>query len=172
MKNNPRISAAHPDVIRFGSTEIGMYYWVGNCGNGVEYYAGQTFKAPANGMLRTIKLFPTMVYGNTSATLQVYEFDVVSHTWQQHCGTTECAVTKDMEGQWISFNLDGLQVNKNGSYAFRLSCNDGGMLAIAECPWNIANPYSEGEEWIGSSQKTDGTFHKDFDLAFEAEILV
>ncbi len=75
-----------------------------------------------------------------------------------------------MEGQWIDFQLPRLEVYKNGSYGFKLSCNSGGLLAIAECPWNIFNPYSEGEEWTGSSQSIEGNFHKDFDLAFEGEI--
>ena len=112
-----------------------------------------------------------MVYGNTNATLQLYEFDEVTHTWRNQRASIECVVTKEMEGTWINFEMNDLQVNKNTSYAFRLSCNDGGMLAIAECPWHVANPYTEGEEWIGSSQKQDGNFHKDFDLAFEAAIL-
>lgn len=171
MRNIPHISVHNPHVIRIGSTEIGMHYWVGHCDNGVEYFAGQTFKVPADGVLRRIRLFPTMVYGAASATLQVYEFNEATHTWHAQCGSTECAVTKAMEGHWIDFDLKELPVVKNSSYAFKISCNNGGMLAIAECPWQVANPYTEGEEWIGSSQQQDGAFHKDFDLAFEAEIL-
>ncbi|HEX8677714.1 MAG TPA: hypothetical protein VF700_10870, partial [Segetibacter sp.] len=56
-------------------------------------------------------------------------------------------------------------------YAFKLSCKGPGMMAIAECPWNITNPYAEGVEWVGSSFFKEGNFNKDFDLAFEAEIV-
>jgi hypothetical protein len=160
----------NPHLISFGSKNIGPYYWVGHCENGVDYYAGQTFKAPANGLLKRIKLFSSIVYGNTDATLSVYEFDQSSHTWKRKLSESRQYVTKAMEGQWISFEMPGMQVNKNSTYAFKISCNSGGMLAIAECPWNVANPYPDGEEWIGSSQSQQGNFHKDFDLAFEGEI--
>jgi len=157
-------------AIPFGIKEIGPYYWVGHCENGISYYAGQTFVTPESGILKRISLFPSIVYGNTDATLSIYEFDRTNHTWRQKCAEAKKHISKSMEGQWLNFDLPLLQVNRNGSYAFRLSCNSGGMLAIAECPWSTPNPYKEGEEWIASSQTPEGNFHKDFDLAFEGEI--
>ena len=44
-------------MISFGYTEIGPYYWVGNCKNGIDYYAGQTFKVRQNGLLKRIKIY-------------------------------------------------------------------------------------------------------------------
>ncbi len=157
-------------AVSFGKKEIGPYYWVGHCENGVDYFAGQTFVTPASGLLKRISLFPSIVYGTTVATLAVYDFDRVNRVWKQRCAEVKRSVSKAKEGQWIDFKLPALEVNKNGSYGFKLSCNSGGMLAIAECPWNVFNPYSDGEEWIGSSQLIEGNFHKDFDLAFEGEI--
>jgi hypothetical protein len=156
--------------VSFGFPKIGPYYWVGHCQNGINYFAGQTFVAPATGTLKRIILFPSIVHGNTAASLSIYEFDNVNHAWQQKRAEVTRHVSKAMEGQWIDFEIPAMQVNKNSSYAFKLSCNSGGMLAIAECPWNITDPYAEGEEWIGSSQSPNGDFHKDFDLAFEGEI--
>lgn len=156
--------------VSFGFQQIGPYYWVGHCQNGINYFAGQTFVAPATGMLKRISLFSSIVYGNTSADLSLYEFDNVNHTWKQKRAEAKKFVSKAMEGQWIDFEIPAMEVNRNSSYAFKLSCNSGGMLAIAECPWSIANPYAEGEEWIGSSNSVAGNFHKDFDLAFEGEI--
>ena len=156
--------------VAFGFPEIGPYYWVGHCENGVDYFAGQTFIAPATGRLKRISLFSSVVYGNTSAELVVYEFDRVNYTWKQKRAEATKYISKAIEGQWIDFEIPSMEVNKNSSYAFKLSCASGGMLAIAECPWNIANPYPEGEEWIGSSLSIAGNFHKDFDLAFEGEI--
>lgn len=170
MENTMHSPAARPSVIKVGSTEIGIYYWVGLCDNGVDYYAGQTFKAPADGVLSRIKLFPSMVYGDTHATLKLFEFDEQAQTWREQRGHTECSVTKAMEGQWVNFELNGLTVNKNKHYAFKLSCNNGGMLAIAESPWR-KDSVAEGTQWIGSSQKKEGVFHRDFSLAFQAEIL-
>jgi hypothetical protein len=156
-------------VIAFGYKEIGPYYWVGNCKN-VDYYAGQTFRAPVHGILKSIKLFTSLVSGATDATLTVYEFDAINYTWKEKRAETTRYITKAEESQWIAFELPDVEVKKDGYYAFKIHCNGGGMLAIAECPWNITNPYPEGVEWIGSSYFKEGNFNKDFDLAFEAEI--
>lgn len=157
-------------VIAFGFKEIGPYYWVGNCKNGVDYYAGQTFRAPEQGILKSIKLFSSVVDGSTDATLSVYEFDAVNFTWKEKRAEITKFITKAQESQWIEFNLPDFEVQKDGYYAFKLSCKGTGMLAIAECPWNITNPYAEGVEWVGSSYLKEGNFNKDFDLAFEGEI--
>lgn len=157
-------------VIAIGLKEVGPYYWVGNCRNGIDYYAGQTFKSPADGKLKSIKLFPCIVYGDTDASLTIYEFDQASHQWKDKKGEVHAQVSKSMEGKWVTFELPEVKVKNGAQYAFKISCNHGGMLAIAECPWNVFNPYADGEEWIGSSISQEGHFHKDFDLAFEAEI--
>lgn len=165
--NIPKNNAA---VIAFGIKEIGPYYWVGNCKNGIEYYAGQTFQAPATGLLKRIRLFSSVVYGQSDATLSVYTFDRYSHTFKQKQSETTRRITKAYENQWIDFDLQNLQVNKDEHYAFKLQCNGEGMLAIAEGPWSIPDPYAEGVEWTGSSNAAEGDFHKDFDLAFQGEI--
>jgi len=170
MLNFAKTPDKHSSVIAFGLKEIGPYYWVGNCKNGVDYYAGQTFRAPADGILKRIKLFSSIVFGPSDATLSVYEFDAATHTWKEKRAETTRPVTKASENQWINFDLPDLRVKKDRQYAFKVSCKGGGMLAIAECPWNVQNPYAEGEEWIGSSYYQEGNFHKDFDIAFEGEI--
>ncbi len=157
-------------VIAFGFKEIGPYYWVGNGKNGIDYYAGQTFCAPVQGILKSIKLFFSVVYGSTDATLSIYEFDAVNYTWKEKRAEATKFITKAQESQWIAFDLPEVQVKKDGCYAFKLSCRGSGMLAIAECPWNVTNPYAEGVEWVGSSYLKEGNFNKDFDLAFEGEI--
>jgi hypothetical protein len=110
------------------------------------------------------------VYGDSQAQLGLYNFDCINHIWKEKIAEAETYVTKAMEEQWISFEIPEMVVKKDSSYAFRLSCKGSGMLAIAECPWTVMNPYPDGEEWIGSSIKQEGYFHKDFDLAFEAQI--
>lgn len=158
-------------VILFGSKEIGPHYWVGNCNNGIDYYAGQTFRTPAEGILKSIKLYSSVVYGSTDATLSLYEFDEMNFTWKEKRAEATKNITKEQESQWIEFNFADVEVKKGGYYAFKLSCKGSGMIGIAECPWNITNPYAEGVEWVGSSYLQEGDFHKDFDLAFEGEIL-
>jgi hypothetical protein len=170
MQNFQSSYQTNSSTIPFGLKEIGPYYWVGHCDNGINYYAGQTFVAPETGLLKKISLFPSIVYGTTDATLALYEFDNINHTWKQKRAETHRLISKAMEGNWVDFELPNLRVDKNRCYAFRLSCNSGGMVAIAECPWSTPNPYADGEEWIASSQSPDGNFHKDFDLAFQGEI--
>ena len=165
--NIPRNNAA---VIAFGVKEIGPYYWVGNCKNGIDYFAGQTFKAPATGFLKRIKLFSSVVYGPSNATLTIYKFDNAKHFFKEKQSACTRHITKAHENQWLDFELSNVKVDKDSHYAFKIECKGGGMLAIAECPWSIQNPYPEGEEWIGSSFAGEGSFHKDFDLAFEGEI--
>ncbi len=153
-----------------GNTETGHYYWVGHCKNDVDYYIGQTFKTIGAGKLKSIKLFPTLVYGNTEAHLSIFEFDQTSHSWQQQKGSVKTTITKGMEGNWVNFALDNISVEANKQYAFKLSCNSGGMMAVAECPWHMQDPYNGGEEWVGSSINPIGIFHKNFDVAFLAEV--
>ncbi len=168
-KYAPRVTQQQP-VVAIGNKAIGPYYWVGHCTNGIDYYAGQTFKSPANGKLKSIKLFPSIVYGSTDARISVYEFDQLKRAWKEKKVEADKHIIKSMEGNWISFELPAFEVKSGHDYGFKISCNSGGMLAIAECPWDVVNPYPEGEQWIGSSESLEGYFHKDFDLAFEAEI--
>ncbi len=156
-------------LISFGFKEIGPYYWVGNCKN-IDYYAGQTFRAPVEGILKSIKLFSSVVSGSTDAILSLYEFDAVNFAWKEKRAEATKYITQAQESQWIKFDFPDVEVKKDGYYAFKLCCKGTGMVAIAECPWNITNPYAEGVEWVGSSYLQEGNFHKDFDLAFEAEV--
>lgn len=166
----PASSKKHSSIVSFGLKEIGPYYWVGDCKkNGIQYFAGQTFRTPASGLLKSIKLFSSIVYHSANATLSIYEFDNLKYEWKDKKGEASVYITKAMESQWIEFELPHLQVDKDAYYGFKITCNDG-MLAIAECPWKITDPYSEGVEWIGSSSSQEGNFNQDFDLAFEGEM--
>lgn len=164
------ISKKADGLIAFGVKEIGPYYWVGNCNNGIDYFAGQTFRAPSTGILKRIKLFSSVVYGVSDAALSVYNFDNLSFTFKEKQSETTKHISKANENEWIEFELPDIKVEKDEYYAFKIKCKGAGMLAIAECPWNITNPYAEGVEWIGSSYSVEGAFYKDFDLAFEGEI--
>lgn len=164
------IPRKNTSVISFGIKEVGPHYWIGNSNNGIDYYAGQTFTAPVQGLLKSIKLFTSIVTGYVDATLTIYEFNGTTYTWKQKRAETTKSIDKNMESQWIEFELPDLEVNKNEGYGFKLSCKGPGMIAIAECPWCVTNPYPEGVEWVGSSSLQEGNFHKDFDLAFEGEI--
>src|SRR6478672_355534 len=100
-------------LVTFGVKEIGPFYWVGNCSNGIDYLAGQTFQAPASGMLRRIKLFSSMVYGTTNATVSIYKFDYADHTFKEKQSETTKHITKANENQWIEFELQNVKVDKD-----------------------------------------------------------
>ena len=157
-------------TIAFGVKEIGPYYWIGSGNTCVRYYAGQTFKIPATGTLKKIKLFFSIVSGDPNTTLSIYSFDNFNYTFLEKFTEVKLAITKADENRWIDFNIPELPVKKDAYFAFKLSCNETGMLAIAECPWNIQNPYRDGVQWTGSSLNEAGSFSNDFDFAFEGEI--
>lgn len=164
------ISKKNTATVAFGHTGIGPYYWVGNCSNGIAYYAGQTFRAPAEGLIKSIKIFSSIVHGTIEATLSIFEFDDYRFLWKNQKAEITRRLNKFNENQWIQFDLPGLMAEKDSSWAFKISCHGNGMIAVAECPWNIVNPYPDGVEWVGSSNKLEGSFNSDFDLAFEGEI--
>ena len=51
------------NISKIGITQTGHHYWVGLCANGVDYFAGQTFKTNIKGSLKTIRIFPEVIYG-------------------------------------------------------------------------------------------------------------
>jgi len=160
-----------PAITAIGNKEIGHHYWVGHCNNGIDYYAGQTFKSSRSGKLRSIQVFPALVFGEGEAHIDVYEFDEATHTWQEKKAECTQHIDKHNEGKWMDFPLHDIVLEAGKQYAFKISCNSGSMMAIAECPWNQADPYKDGEEWVGSSKETEGRFHPDFDLAFTAQVV-
>ncbi len=162
---------AMEQVTAIGTKNIGPHYWVGHCRNGVDYYAGQTFKTLKEGRLKSIQLFPTIVYGEGDAHIDVFEFDESIHEWKEKKAECTRHIDKHNEGEWMEFPLHDVVLEPNKQYAFKISCNSGSMMAVAECPWHLKDAYRDGEEWTGSSEMQSGKFHHDFDLAFVAEIV-
>jgi len=170
MISSTNIPKNNTVMIAFGSKDIGPYYWVGRSESGVQYYAGQTFQAPASGLLKRLQLFSPVVHRPCSATLSIYQFDNTTNTFRNKLSEINKNITKGDENNWIDFTITDLKVEKNQFYAFKINCTDLGMFAIAECPWSSANPYVEGIQWTGTSTDPEGIFHKDFDFAFEGVI--
>lgn len=158
-------------VDTIGVPETGPHYWVGDAGNGVEYYAGQTFKPNREGKLKSIQVFAAAVVGDGYACIDVFEFDDSTRTWKEKKDECTAHIHREIEGKWMYFPLHDVVLEPNKKYAFKISCNHGSKMAVAECPWEKGDMYQDGEEWTGSSEKKDGRFHHDFDLAFVAEIV-
>ncbi len=156
-------------ISTIGITQTGHHYWVGLCANGIDYFAGQTFKTTKNGTLKTIRILPEVIYGETDALLSVFEMDE-KHTWKEKKGECHLMLDKKMEKQWVGFEMNDVILENNKEYGFKISCNHGGMMAIAECSWKNQDPYPDGVQWIGSSENPEGNFHPRWDLAFTADI--
>ncbi len=99
------------------------------------------------------------------ATLKVYTFDMFACLWKALQEKTWHLVKKADEDIWLHFMLPPVTVAAYEKYAFKLLCT-GGMLAIADAPGTIKNPYAEGKEWTGSPLSAEGKFNEDFDFAF------
>lgn len=157
--------------ITLGNNETGNIYWVGT-NNGINFYGGQTFKSPGNGVLKHISLFPSLILGRPEMQLDLYEFDETTHTWKTKKAESKNIITKSQEGQWFNFILDNATLSANTHYAFKLNSN-GGMIAVAETPWLLKNNIGlYGEQWTASSAFEQGKFHRDFSFAYQAEIVL
>ncbi len=170
MSNFNPILPPSTKIITIGNQNIGPFYWVGLTTKGIAYFAGQTFKIPVSGVLQKIKLYCSNVVGLPLANLSIYHFDEENKIWKSKITDVNKKMNSFFENQWIEFDIDVMDVNKDECFGFMLKCNGGGMMAIAECPWDKPNPYTEGKQWIGSSFDVEGKFQKDFAFAFEAEI--
>lgn len=160
---------AHHSIV-IGNRNIGHYYWIGHCSNGMQYSAGQTFKSAVKGRLKNISVFPEMILGEGDASISLYEFDEQTHSWKHKLAETHLNVGKKHANQWLYFDMGNIVIDNKKHYAFKVNCNHSSMMAIGENHWSEKDPYPDGEEWTASSHNKDGRFHRNFDLAFTAEI--
>ncbi len=167
---NPSMYNMQNNVTSIGNTQTGHHFWIGRFSNGIDYFAGQTFKPPKNGSLKSIRIFPEMIVGETDALVSVFEFDEQTHEWKDKKGECHLMLDNKMEKKWVSFDMNNISLEGSKQYAFKISCNHDGVMAIAECDWQQKNIYKDGEQWIGSSENPKGRFHRNFDLAFIAEL--
>jgi len=158
------------NISTIGNTQTGHHYWVGKVGKEKDFFAGQTFRVNKTGALKSISIFPEIIIRETEATLTVFEFDTVKREWKQKIAETVVKINKSMEKQWVSFELENANLDGNKQYAFKLTCKNDGMMAIAESHWKEKNLYKEGAQWTGSSENPKGLFHQNFDLSFIAAI--
>jgi len=158
------------NISTIGNTQTGHHYWIGLIGKEKDLFEGQTFRANKTGALKSISIFPEIIVRDGEAKLTVFEFDAVKREWKGKVAEAVVAVNKSMEKQWISFELVNASLDSSKQYAFKVSCSNEGMMAIAESHWKEKNLYKEGSQWTGSSENPAGLFHQNFDLSFIAAI--
>lgn len=169
MKNHSTYSNMN-SIATIGNTKTGHHFWVGEVSKGKIYSAGQTFRSTRRGTLKSIAVYPEIIIKPTVLQLTLHEFDSSSRTWSDKVAECKKEVNHSMERKWISFEIPNVQLDPNKQYAFKLTCNNGSMIAIAESHWNEKNNYKDGEQWIGSTENPVGNFHLNFDLSFIASI--
>ncbi|WP_153799154.1 hypothetical protein [Foetidibacter luteolus] len=157
-------------IFTIGNENIGHYYWVGHCPNGTIYSAGQTFKTKTKGKLRNIRIYPEMVLGEGDASVSLYEFEESTHSWKQKLAEKHLSISKKQQGSWMNFDMGDIMLDAAKQYAFKVDCNHSSLMAIGENHWKEKDPYPDGEEWTASTNNTNGRFHRNFDLAFQADI--
>lgn len=167
---NPSSYNLPKNISSIGNTQTSHHYWIGRFNNGINYYAGQTFKTPRNGNLKSIRIFPEMIVGETDALLTLFEFDEQTHQWKEQKAECHVLLNNSSERKWVSFDMNNIALETSKQYGFKISCNHNGTMALAECGWKHKNPYKDGEQWIGSSENPSGNFHRNFDLTFIAEV--
>jgi len=171
MKNMDSEKMKLNSHLSIGNAAKGHHYWIGKANNGIEYFAGQTFTTQKKGRLKNIALYPEMIIGKTDATLSFFELDAGTQAWKEKKAEQTILLDNKAEKSWINFPLENILLDEKKKYGFKISCNSGGMMAIAECGWQLPNPYPGGEEWIGSSEEPAGKFHSRFGIAFIADIV-
>jgi hypothetical protein len=165
---NPSTTSYNSRTIVFGNQNAGHHYWIGLLSNGNDYFAGQTFKAPANGKLKTIRIYPEMILGNTDAKITVYTFNQEQRASKDKLAEASIKIDASNANSWVSFDNLNIPLKKDMTYIFKLSCNHGNMIAIAECGWGKDNYSHNGEQWTGNSENKAGHFHPGFGLTFLA----
>lgn len=109
--------------------------------------AGQTFLATAEGDLETIEVFPTVVTRPGRVVMTVYEFDEQQNRWGASLGSANVEFTKDTNGRWVPFYLNGLHLIKGKSYGFKLESNDT-YIGVGEAAGSAKHPpLDSGKEW-------------------------
>ena len=158
------------NISTIGNTQTGHHYWVGRVAKEKDFFAGQTFRANKTGDLKSISIFPEIIIRDGEATLSVFEFDATKREWKGKVAEAIVVINKAMEKQWVSFELENAKLDSTKQYAFKVSCSNDAMMAIAESHWKEKNLYKDGAQWTGSSENPAGLFHQNFELSFIAAI--
>ena len=113
MSNTDYTAGEKNNTSVIGIKQTGHHYWIGLCANGVDYFAGQTFKSNNKGTLKTIRIFPEVIYGKTDAQISLFEMDERSHEWKEKKAECHLMVDKNMEKKWVDFDLNNVELEKN-----------------------------------------------------------
>ncbi|HRH61401.1 MAG TPA: hypothetical protein PL045_12565, partial [Chitinophagaceae bacterium] len=127
------------------------------------------FKVNRSGMLKEISIYSEMVIGEPLATISLFEFDADTKEWKEKVSESSVGLSQQSAKQWIPFPMQSVLVEPGKYYAFKIECNEQGIMAVGECGWK-EDPYKDGMQWLGNSENPEGAFHSRFDLSFAVTV--
>ncbi len=144
--------------------------WMGHGLTNEDVIAGQTFTCPYEGELGGIEIFSSLVIKPGHAQMSVHPFDPSSKKWGEALLSTSVKIDKTDNGKWILFPQDGLKLQKDFTYGFRLKSDDM-YIGIGEAAGSHSQPpFTGGQEWISPSDNHPGKYFKYLSLAFKVEM--
>lgn len=145
--------------------------WVGHRhGETRSRTTGQTFTCPTEGNLDAIEVVLTHITNNGPVDLTIHSFDPETKNWGSELGTSTVEFSRTDTGQWVSFPLKGIPLQKGKTYGFRLKC-EAGLIGIGEAVGsNEQLPFTGGQEWNATSDNQSGSFFSYLSLAFKVAL--
>jgi hypothetical protein len=145
--------------------------WIGHRhGENKSRETGQTFVCPAEGELDSIEILSSYVTNDGPVELSLHQFDPVRKIWGPALKNSTVQFKQHDTGKWISFPLNGIHLEKEKTYGFRLKSKSG-LVGVGEAA-GYANhePLNGGQEWTAVEGDQKGDFYSYLSLAFKVEL--
>ncbi len=131
-----------------------------------EIMMGQTFLAPAEGVLESIEVYSSIVANPGNVLMSVHRFDTEQQSWGPALGSAQVSVNQSFNNKWIAFQIPGLAISKGLTYGFLLESHDS-YVGVGEAAGSAKNPpYASGKEWIFIDRNKSHAYSY-FNLAFK-----
>lgn len=151
-------------------TENNATLWIGHLANSTnDLLAGQTFSCPSDGLLNNIQVYSTAVTQPGAVELTLHEFDPETKSWSQPISQSVLNIESNDTSKWLRFELEPVQLRKDGNYAFRLH-TDNGIIGFGEGIRHAHKPFTFGQAWSSDSGRKGEKFFSYFSLAFKVEM--
>jgi len=167
MKTPVKSSHVNPIV---SQTQKNTTLWIGHLSHDAnDHLAGQTFTSPTDGLINNIQVYSSAVTNPGQLHLTLHEFDCQNKSWGPAIANAQRSFEKSDESQWVSFELEPVNLKKDACYGFRLQAQDA-FIGLGEAVSHARNPFSFGVSWNGHTDKEKGKYFNYFSLAFKVEL--
>ncbi|MEP6675506.1 MAG: hypothetical protein ABJA78_10130 [Ferruginibacter sp.] len=145
--------------------------WIGRYpGEDNDIKSGQTFLSPSGGELDSIEIFSSLVVRSGEVLITFHEFDAVNKEWGIKIASASVMFNKSDSNKWISFPLQGIQLQQGKWYGFMLQ-SPSSLIGVGEAAGTHREPPNgEGQEWKFISGDNKGKAFTYFSLAFKVEL--